>query len=367
MRILIDISLQVHRYTINTIIILIDSLVWGGWTFQKGTKTMKVVRMQDDTRWKSRAVWIGKIAGILGILTLAIVLIMAASPLAQAAPCGTPKSGPCPTATPTSIGGPTATPTSAPTATPTPAPTPTSTTGGGGWTLVWSDEFSGSTLNSANWTYDIGWGTNGWGNLELQSYTDKSTNVRLENGELVIEARKERVKGQQYTSGRIKTQGLREFTYGRIEARMKIPYGQGIWPAFWTLGNDIETAGWPQSGEIDIMENIGSEPNILHGTVHGPGYSGANGVGGSYTLSSGALSDAYHVYAVEWTATSIKWYIDNTLYATVTPNDVPGQWVFDHPFFIILNVAVGGYWPGDPDATTVFPQQLRVDYVRVYQ
>jgi len=234
--------------------------------------------------------------------------------------------------------------------------------------LVWSDEFNGTGIDLGNWTFDIGWGQNGWGNAELQYYTDRPQNARVENGMLVIEARKERFRAQEYTSARLKTQGLRDWTYGRFEARIKVPYGQGIWPAFWTLGNNIETVGWPQSGELDIMEHIGREPSTVYGTVHGPGYSGAEGVGGSYTLSGGQqLTDAFHIFAVEWEPTEINWYIDNTLYATVTPDDVPGEWVFDHPFFIIMNVAVGGYWPGYPDETTVFPQFMYVDYVRVYQ
>ena len=142
-----------------------------------------------------------------------------------------------------------------------------------------------------------------------------------------------------------------------------------IWPAFWMLGNNIQTAGWPTCGEIDIMENIGREPAIVHGTIHGPGYSGADGIGSQYGLTTGAFSDAFHVFAVEWEPNQIRWYVDGNLYQTRTPADLPAgtQWVFDHPFFIILNEAVGGYWPGDPDATTVFPQKMTVDYVRVYQ
>ena len=278
-----------------------------------------------------------------------------------APPCGKLNTAPCPdpTATPTG-GNPTAT------AVATVAPTATPTSGGGGQTLVWSDEFNGSSIDPNNWTFDIGYGSDGWGNNELQSYTDRPENARVENGSLIIEAREERMKGQRYTSARLKTQGLQSWTYGRVEARIKVAYGQGIWSAFWMLGTDIEQVGWPNSGEIDIMENIGREPNTLYGTVHGPGYSGAEGVGGPY-FSNSALSDAYHVYAVEWDADHISWYIDNNLYVTVTPNDVPGEWVYDHPFFIIMNLAVGGNWPGSPDATTVFPQRMYVDYVRVYQ
>lgn len=303
--------------------------------------------------------------GLLGFLiasALALFFLVTSTPTLAAPPCGTPKGGPCPTSTPG--GNPTATPQS-PTATPA---SPTATPGSGNYVLVWSDEFNGSSIDPNNWTYDIGWGQNGWGNAELQYYTDRPDNARVENGMLVIEAREERFRAQEYTSARLKTQGLQEWTYGRFEARIKVPYGQGIWPAFWSLGNDITTVGWPQSGELDIMEHIGREPSTVYGTVHGPGYSGADGVGGSYTLPGGAqMTDDFHIFAVEWEPDEIRWYIDNTLYATVTPNDVPGEWVFDHPFFLIMNVAVGGYWPGYPDETTVFPQVMLVDYVRVYQ
>jgi beta-glucanase (GH16 family) len=234
-----------------------------------------------------------------------------------------------------------------------------------GWDLAWHDEFEGAALDDTAWTYDQG--GHGWGNGEWQVYTKRPENVRLENGELIIEARKEDFLDREYTSGRIKTQGLKTWQYGRIEARMKIPRGQGIWPAFWMLGDNIQTSAWPNCGEIDILENIGKEPAIIHGTVHGPGYSGSRGVGGPYTLSSGAFADDYHVYAVEWEADQITWFVDGTEYFKVTPAGVPGEWVYDHPFFIILNVAVGGGWPGNPNETTVFPQMLRVDYVRIYR
>jgi beta-glucanase (GH16 family) len=261
-------------------------------------------------------------------------------------------------------GTPTTTPTAtaAPTITPLPSPTPVWVRPG--WDLAWHDEFEGSTLDEANWTFDIG--GHGWGNGELQVYTKRPENVRLENGHLVIEARKEDFLDREYTSARMKTQGLQTWQYGRIEARMKIPRGQGIWPAFWMLGNNIQTTPWPACGEIDVMENIGKEPATIHGTVHGPGYSGSHGVGGPDTLSSGAFADDYHVYAIEWDADQIKWFVDDTAYFTVTAKDLPGEWVYDHPFFIILNVAVGGGWPGYPDDTTSFPQFMYVDYVRVY-
>jgi len=249
------------------------------------------------------------------------------------------------------------------------------------WTLVWGDEFNGpagSTLDGTKWTFETGNGSNGWGNHELEYYTSSTKNAAMDgNGNLVITAVKETLApkfrcwyGQcQYTSARIKTQAKFEQTYGRFEARIRVPYGQGMWPAFWMLGNNIKTAGWPTCGEIDIMENIGREPAIVHGTMHGPGYSGASGIGAPYTLSSGRFADDFHVFAVEWEPNVIRWYVDGQLYQTRTPADLPAgtQWVFDHPFFLLLNEAVGGYWPGDPDATTVFPQKMTIDYVRVYQ
>jgi beta-glucanase (GH16 family) len=173
-----------------------------------------------------------------------------------------------------------------------------------------------------------------------------------------------------YTSARLKTLGRFSQTYGRFEARIKIPKGQGIWPAFWMLGDDIIKSGWPASGEIDIMENIGKEPALVHGTIHGPGYNGAGGIGSSYALpDKRPFADDFHIYAVEWEPNAIRFYVDKDLYATRTPAELPpgGKWVFDHPFFILLNVAVGGGWPGSPDASSVFPQEMLVDYVRVYR
>ena len=232
---------------------------------------------------------------------------------------------------------------------------------------MWHDEFDGAALDLTKWVWETGGG--GWGNNELEFYTARPENARVENGNLVIEAHQEAFGGRQYTSARLKTEGLAggAWKYGRIEARIRIPRGQGMWPAFWMLGDKCEQVGWPTCGEIDIMENIGREPARVHGTVHGPGYSGAQGVTAAYDLRAGAFADDYHVYAVEWQAGGIVWYVDSTVYATVTPNNVPGTWVFDHPFFILLNVAVGGSWPGSPDSTTVFPQTMLADYVRVYQ
>ncbi len=247
----------------------------------------------------------------------------------------------------------------------TPPPTPTPIGFREGWTLTWQDEFDGPEIDAANWTHEIG--GNGWGNAEDQFYTAEPDNSFIENGRLVIQALEQRKQGKPYTSARLITKDKFAQAYGRFEARIQIPRGQGIWPAFWLLGDDISTVGWPDSGEIDIMENIGREPAMIHGTVHGPGYSGANGVGASYNLPDAAdFADDFHVYAIEWEPEAIRWYVDDVLFNTVTPDDVAGEWVYNHPFFILLNVAVGGRWPGYPDETTQFPQRMTVDYVRVY-
>ena len=242
--------------------------------------------------------------------------------------------------------------------------------------LVWSDEFdgmNGSSPDLTKWTFDIGGG--GWGNDELETYTDRPENAHIEDGLLVIQVLNETYTGpdnipRDYTSARLKTQGLHQWTYGRVEARMKLPYGRGLWPAFWMLGSDFGQVDWPESGEIDVMENIGREPSIIHGTIHGPGYVGDNGISSSYTLPGGQrFADDFHVFAIEWEANVIRFYVDGNVYATRTPSELPSgtNWVFNKPFFIILNVAVGGDWPGNPDSTTIFPQTMLVDYVRVYQ
>jgi beta-glucanase (GH16 family) len=235
------------------------------------------------------------------------------------------------------------------------------------WQLVWSDEFDGTNVDTTKWAFDLGDG--GWGNSELEYYTSRTNNARIEDGQLVIEARQESYSGSSYTSARLLTKGKWSWTYGRIEARIKIPRGQGLWPAFWMLGANIGTAGWPTCGEIDIMENIGREPTIVHGTAHGPGYSGGNGIGGPYSLPGGAaFADDFHIYAVEWTTNQIKWFVDGHQYFMVAPANLPNgtTWVFTQPQFVLLNVAVGGSWPGNPDGTTTFPQRMTVDYVRVY-
>jgi beta-glucanase (GH16 family) len=245
-----------------------------------------------------------------------------------------------------------------------------------GWTLVWSDEFDGhdgSAPDPRKWTYDLG--GKGWGNNEMQSYTRHPQNVSIQDGNLVITALQETYIGaddteKNYTSARLKSQGLFAQEYGRFEARIKIPYGQGLWPAFWILGDTIAKDGWPACGEIDIMENIGKEPSTIHGSMHGPGYSGGDDLTAAFHLSGGRqFSDSFHVFAIEWEPNIVHFYVDNYLYASFTSADVPGgkPWVFNHKFFIILNVAVGGDWPGPPDASTFFPQAMLVDFVRVYK
>jgi beta-glucanase (GH16 family) len=248
-----------------------------------------------------------------------------------------------------------------------------------GWKLVWQDEFNeaaGAVPDPSKWIYDLG--GHGWGNKEYQYYTDKPENAATDGlGSLVITAQKTDPSTSQdlicwygscdYTSARLLTKTKFEFTYGRVEARVKMAYGQGLWSAFWLLGANIDSTPWPNCGEIDILENIGKEPSTIHGTVHGPGYSGANGIGGPYTLSSGKFADDFHTFAVEWDPQEIRWFVDGEQYFSVDPGRVSGDWVFDHPFFMILNLAVGGNWPGYPDTSTVFPQTMTVDYVRVFQ
>ena len=245
-----------------------------------------------------------------------------------------------------------------------------------GYALVWSDDFSsanGSAPDPTKWTYVVG--GSGWGNHELQSYTSRPQNVQIQKGNLVITALQENYTGadgiaRNYTSARLKTQNLFTQGYGRFEARIKIPKGQGIWPAFWMLGNDINQNGWPKCGEIDIMENVGREPGIIHGSLHGPSSTApTSDLTATVSLPAGQnYSDDFHIYAIEWEPGTVRFYVDSNNYATFTQSQWPagGQWVFDHPFFILLNVAVGGVWPGIPDATTQFPQQMLVDYVRVY-
>jgi len=240
-----------------------------------------------------------------------------------------------------------------------------------GWTLIWSDEFNAANGTGADTTkWNLVNKGDGFGNNELEFYTNRPANAYHDgNGFLVIKVIKESYMGREYTSARLESNGKFEHLYGRYEARLQLPRGQGIWPAFWMLGNDIGSASWPNCGEIDIMENIGKEPSIVHGSLHGPGYSGGNPLGQAYTLPNGGkFADGFHVFAVEWEQNVVRFYVDDILYGTKTPSDTPSgaRWVYDHPFYLLLNVAVGGNWPGAPDATTVFPQTMLADYVRVY-
>jgi beta-glucanase (GH16 family) len=253
------------------------------------------------------------------------------------------------------------------------APTTSSAPPGG---PAFADEFdgpAGTAPDGRKWTRNTG-GT-GWGNEELQFYTDSTANAALDGaGHLMITARQENPAGYtchygacRYTSARLLTAERFSQTYGRFEARLKLPRGRGLWPAFWLL-SDGHTAGSPRGGEIDVMENVGSEPGTVHGSLHGPGYAGDLGLTTPYTLTGGrAVADDFHVYAVDWTPKSITWSVDGKEFGRRTPKDVgKKEWVFDQPFFLIMNVAVGGIWPGDPSADTPFPQSMIVDYVRAY-
>lgn len=241
-----------------------------------------------------------------------------------------------------------------------------------GWSLAWADEFEGADGTGADpkhWVHEVGGG--GWGNQEREFYTDGTENAVQKGGMLVITATDADASARncwygpcRYTSARLITKTKFAQAYGRFEARIKIPYGQGIWPAFWLLGADIDQVGWPSCGEIDIMENIGREPATNHGSLHAPGFD----TGSAYAIDAGKLADDFHVYTLEWEPGAIRFYVDGHLYETRTPAEVPdsGKWPFDHPFFVLLNVAVGGSWPGDPDNTTTFPQTMQVDWVRAY-
>jgi len=229
------------------------------------------------------------------------------------------------------------------------------------WNLAWSDEFNGSSLDTSSWTFDTG-GT-GWGNNELEYYTNRLQNAAIQDGNLLIIARQESYGGRIYTAARLKTQGLKTFTYGKIEARIKLPAAQGLWPAFWLLGKDITQVGWPQCGEIDIMEHINNAPDI-NGTMHWYD-NGHVSYGGQIRCDS---VTEYHTYSVEWDPDSVKWFLDgNEYWAGNIANNINSTDEFHLPFFIILNMAVGGSWPGAPDSATPFPDTMFVDYVRVYQ
>jgi beta-glucanase (GH16 family) len=249
--------------------------------------------------------------------------------------------------------------------------------------IIWQDEFSTEgPLDTSKWTYDLGDGTDqgipGWGNNELQYYTDRPENVTVDNGVLVITARQEAFNGSNYTSARITTQGLFEQQYGRFEARIRLPVGKGIWPAFWLLGNDCDVNPWPQCGEIDVMEYVGDRPTVVLGSVHGPGYNAGDSISREYILENDRFDEGFHVFGIEWGPDYINYYVDGDLYNTITPETTEeeaitfnapansGEWVFNRPFYIIINMAVGGDLPGAPNAETEFPQSMYVDYVRVY-
>jgi beta-glucanase (GH16 family) len=244
------------------------------------------------------------------------------------------------------------------------------------WVLVWSDEFDGDSINTAVWTYDIGSGSNGWGNRELQYYTDRSENAYIEDGNLVIESRQESFEGSAYTSARLKTEGLQSFRYGRIEASIRLPQGQGMWPALWMLGSNFSTVGWPYSGEIDIMEMVGGPQDpasgrgdrVVHGTIHWFDEDKDLKVsdGGAFASRAGAFSDDFHVFAIEWDPQYIHWFVDDEHYHSVTISE-DSMAEFQRSFFLLINLAVGGNWPGSPDESTIFPQRMYVDYIRYYQ
>ncbi len=234
------------------------------------------------------------------------------------------------------------------------------------WKLVWSDDFvgaAGSAPDNSKWVFDLGAG--GWGNAELQTYTNNAANVKLDgDGKLAITALSS---ANGYTSARLKTKGKFDQTYGRFEARIKTPTGPGIWPAFWMLGANIDSKPWPQCGEIDILEQKGQQSSVTYGTIHGPGYAGGGGITKAYSIPNSRFDTDYHIYAVECTENQVDFFVDNYLYHRVTNKDAAGEWVFNRPFFILLNVAVGGNFVGFPNNATPFPQTMLVDYVKVYQ
>ncbi|MFA5033732.1 MAG: family 16 glycosylhydrolase [bacterium] len=226
------------------------------------------------------------------------------------------------------------------------------------WNLLWSDEFDSANVNPTNWTYDTGFSYNN----ELEYYTSRPKNVKIQNGNLLIIAKKEVYNGANYTSARLKTDGLQTWTYGKFEARIKLPVGKGIWPAFWLLGQSVNQIGWPKCGEIDIMEHINTE-TLIYGTMHWD--NGGHQQSGSYTSCN---VTQYHIYSIEWNANAIKWFLDGTkFFETNISGGINGTQELHLPFYIILNLAVGGNWPGNPDGTTPFPDTMFVDYVRVYE
>ena len=243
--------------------------------------------------------------------------------------------------------------------------TPTTYTG---YEKVWQDEFSGTTLDASSWGFDVG--GSGWGNNELQYYTNnRPENIYLDNGKLVIQAKKESFSGREYTSSRILTKGKREFTFGRVDIRAKLPVAKGLWPALWMLGKKIDQTSWPACGEIDIMELVGLNANKVYGTMHwGASTATHQSFGTNYALPSGTYADKFHVYSIVWELDKIEIFMDDISYVKFDKSKVgAAAYPFNEPFFFIFNVAVGGDWPGSPDASTVFPQQMVVDYVRVFK
>lgn len=246
------------------------------------------------------------------------------------------------------------------------------------WTLSWADEFdgaAGSAPDPAKWVLETGAGPNndGWGNAELETYTARPENVSLDGaGHLVLTARREALDGRAYTSGRLTTQRLFTQKYGRLEARIQLPAGKGLWPAFWMLGADINEVTWPRCGEIDVLELRGHQPSTVISSLHGPEYSGGGAISKKYTLPQGSFDQDFHVFRVDWDPAQISFFVDEQLFQSVTAHTVVGggrTWVFDSPFFVILNLAVGGSFlgpTGQPDANTAFPQAMTVDYVRAY-
>jgi beta-glucanase (GH16 family) len=231
-----------------------------------------------------------------------------------------------------------------------------------GMSSAWSDEFDGGELNDNDWNHELGGG--GWGNNELEVYTDHDENVFTENGKLVIRAIDS---GNGYTSGRITTQGKQTFQYGLVDIRARLPEGQGIWPALWMLGTNIETVSWPKCGEIDIMELVGHQPYIVYGTAHYD-ENGHKMAGGNTSSSiNNPFSDEYHIYSLLWEEDRLVWYVDYKKFFELKKSSVGVSWPFNSTFFFIFNVAVGGNWPGYPDDTTIFPQEMSIDYIRVYE
>jgi beta-glucanase (GH16 family) len=247
------------------------------------------------------------------------------------------------------------------------------------WEPVWSDEFDGPSIDTSKWGFDLG-NNNGWGNNELEVYTAKAANASIQKvdgtSSLVITARKERVtdggKSYDYTSARLLTKDKYTMSSGKLEVRAKLPRGQGLWPAIWLLGANIDTVSWPGSGEIDLMEFLGHDTATVYSTIHGP-VSGGPGVGQPYRLPAGqSFADAFHVFTLEWRPDHLEFLVDGNLFFVASKAKIeyevgPADWVYDHPYFFILNVAVGGNWPGNPNAATTFPQSMAVDYVRVFR